>query len=281
MWPWVLLVALVAGGAVHLLERRRRTRLARAEAAARTEARAELEQHATEESRTIGQALAQLTTRPIELVDEKVVDERYVIIGRLGAGGAATVYEVERISDGRRLAMKMMRDRADPRRTARFAREARLAAELPHPNLLPVLDVGMADGSTYVVTPLVDGGSLLAHQSRFGDRAWAEWMLSQIAAGLAALHEHGIVHGDLRAANVLVSAGQARIADAGIIALAPDRTRGEGVTGAVDVLAFGILARELFGAGPLPEIVARCLADDPEARPSAGDLQAAFAPRTT
>lgn len=221
------------------------------------------------------EAFAQLTTRPMELVDEKVVDERYVIIGRLGTGTAATVYEVERISDGRRLAMKLMRGRADARRTARFAREARLAAEVSHPNVVPVLDVGTADGSAYVITPLVDGGSLLAHQARFGDRAWGEWMLSQIAAGLAALHEHGIVHGDLRAANVLVSSGQARITDAGLAMLATGADAA--AAGTADVLAFGQLATQLLGPGPLPELLARCLAEDPAARPSASELHAALA----
>lgn len=278
------------------------------------EANAELQRQVAERSRELGEAVAQLTTRPIQLVDEKVVDDRYVIIGRLGAGRSATVHEVERISDGKRFAMKLLRERADARRTARFAREARGTADPPHPNLVPVIDVGIVDGVTFVVTPIVDGGSLLVHKGRFGDRAWAEWMLAQIATALAELHARGVLHRDLRAANVLVSAGQAKLVDAGLAALAalaggtddtvtanpapgdaptrpghlrgaadrvaPELVRGEPATQASDVFALGVLAQQLFGDEPLPEVIARCLADDPAERPSAADVAVAFTART-
>lgn len=273
------------------------------------EANAELQRQVAERSRELGEAVAKLTARPMELTDERVVDDRYVIIGRLGAGGTSTVYEVERTGDGKRFALKLLRGRAESRRVARFAREARAVAEDPHPHLVPALEVGIVDGSAFVVMPLVDGGSLLAHKARFGDRAWALWMLSQIASGLGALHERGLVHRDLRAANVLVSAGQAKLVDAGLLALigqtaggdadtvtappdpadpanastrpghlhspphlAPELVRGDPATKASDVFAFGVLAKELLGAEPLPAVLARCHADDPAARPTADEL---------
>ncbi len=260
-----------------------------------------------ERSRELGEAVSKLATRPMELIDQKVVDDRYVIIGRLGAGELGQVHEVERISDGKRFAMKLLRGRADPRRVARFAREARAVAEDQHPHLVPVLEVGIVDGSAFLVMPLIDSAPLLAQKARFGDRAWAMWMLSQIATGLGALHERGLLHRDLRAANVLVSAGQAKLADAGLAVLtaptaggtddtvtaqpdpagvstrpehlrgarphlAPEVVRGEPMTKASDVFAFGVLARELLGAEPLPETIAQCLAEDPGRRPTAGEL---------
>src|SRR5207244_2632202 len=82
-----------------------------------------------------------------------------------------------------------------------FAREAQIAAELKHPNLLDVVDVGIADGMLFLVMPLVTGGSLEGARARFGDAAWATPLLSQIAAGLAALHARGIVHRDLKPGN--------------------------------------------------------------------------------
>ncbi|MBL9015790.1 MAG: protein kinase [Myxococcales bacterium] len=290
----VLLVALVAGCGAHpvqlaicvslavlviLLVRQHVARRYAARQRAEIVASAEPAAPTTEPSRELGETVAQLATRPIQLVDEKVVDDRYIIIGRLGTGSGATVYEVERISDGQRLTMKLLRERADARRTARFAREARGMADPPHPNVVSVIDVGIVDGVTFIVTPIVDGGSLLAHEARFGDRAWAEWMLLQIATGLAALHARGVLHRDLRAANVLVSAGQAKLADVGVAALAAPTDGAEPPTLASDMFAFGALAQQLFGSEPLPEVLARCLADAPARRPSAAEAAAALAGR--
>jgi serine/threonine-protein kinase len=181
----------------------------------------ELRRQVVERSRELSVALAELAKRPPEpLGEDRVIADRYRIVRRLGAGGMGTVYEVARTSDGRRLALKTLRGRTDPEVMQRFAREAEIAAELDHENLVPVLDVGIADGSLYLVMPLVEGGSLEQQRPRFGDAAFARPILAQIAAGLAALHARGIVHRDLKPGNVLL-APNARIADFGLAAFDP------------------------------------------------------------
>jgi serine/threonine-protein kinase len=180
---------------------------------------------------------------------------------------------------------------------ARFAREARIAAELDHPNLVAVRDVALTDeGVLYLVMDLVEGASLDAERKRFGDVARMVPILAQVARGLAAMHARTIVHRDLKPGNVLVSepAGahpQIKIADFGIAALshsdldgtlaeggAADLTRtgwimgtleylapelAHGVRGALpssDMFSFGVLAYEvLTGSDPFvpPAAVAR------------------------
>jgi serine/threonine-protein kinase len=181
----------------------------------------ELQRQVAERSRELGDALARLAQQPAQPIDAgRTIDGRYHVIARLGAGGMGTVYRVERLSDHRHFALKTLRGRGELDQLARFAREAQIAAQIDHPNLVPVLDVGITEGSLFLVMPLVDGGSLEQQRTRFGDVAWARPLLAQIAAGLAALHERGIVHRDLKPANVLLSGGVARIADFGLSSLA-------------------------------------------------------------
>jgi len=241
------------------------------------------------------------------------------------------VYEVERLADRKRLAIKTVRGKTGAKALARLAREAQVAAEQSHPNLLNVIDVGVSDGGLFLVMPLVEGGSLEQQRVRFGDATWATPLLAQIAAGLAALHARGILHRDLKPGNVLLDGDVPRIADFGLASLAeraPGAPRGTDstVTAALgrvaltkagdifgtpaymapelasgvgnaqpssDIFAFGLIAHEMmagrpaFGEPPLlarlagraiveptcePPIIARCLALDPAARPTAAEL---------
>jgi hypothetical protein len=182
----------------------------------------ELQRQVAERSRELADALGQLAQQPQVLGVDRTIDGRYRVIRRIGAGGMGAVYEVERTSDGARLALKTLRGRADAELMARFAREAQIAAELQHPNLVPVLDVGVADGGLFLVMPLLEGGSLEHERARFGDAAWARPIVRQIATGLSALHARGIVHRDLKPANVLLADGIARIADFGLASLRAD-----------------------------------------------------------
>jgi serine/threonine protein kinase len=166
-----------------------------------------------------------------------LVDDRYRIVCALGEGGMGQVYEVERVADGRRLALKLIRERGATNLLARFAREAHITAQLAHPHLVSIVDVDVtAEGVMFIVTELVRGGSLDHASERYGDAPWATSMLAQVASGLAAIHALGIVHRDLKPANILVddqgSAAVAKIADFGIAAL-----------GGANVTATGEMAR--------------------------------------
>jgi serine/threonine-protein kinase len=129
-----------------------------------------------------------------------------------------SVHEVERITDGKHFALKVLTSATSGVALARLAREAQVAAEVAHENLVSIVDVDVSEsGALYLIMELIDGASLAEHHERFGHQAWALDILRQIARGLSALHARGIVHRDLKPANVLLTReGKAKIADFGI-----------------------------------------------------------------
>jgi serine/threonine protein kinase len=139
---------------------------------------------------------------------------RYDILGRIGAGGMGTVYKAHDPHLSRTVALKMPRidtlphDRA--KRLERFQREARSAAQVWHPHVCPIYDVGIHDGQPYVVMAYVEGQSLaerLVKHGRFDDIGEAITLIRQLLDALRAVHEHGIVHRDLKPSNILLDAG--------------------------------------------------------------------------
>jgi hypothetical protein len=247
----------------------------------------ELRRQVAERSRELGDALAKLATQPqVPLAPDRTIDGRYRIVDRHGAGGMGVVYEVERITDGEHLALKTLRGRVEPEVMARFAREAEIAAEIRHRNVVSVLDVGIADGALFLVMPLVRGGSLEQARATFGDARWAASILRQIADGLAELHARAIIHRDLKPGNVLLAGDVAQIADFGLATLrtnaladtvavsgngspltragdmfgtpgymAPELAAGaQDATTASDVFALGVIAYEMLsGRAPFAE----------------------------
>lgn len=167
--------------------------------------------------------------RPLE--PGEIIEARYRVIRQVGEGAMGAVYEVERISDKRRLALKMLTDVAGGLNVARFAREAQIISQIDHPNVVSIVDVDVSSsGFFYMVMEFVAGLSLRQQQSRYTDVRWAVPVLRQIADGLAAIHARGVVHRDMKPGNILVTMsdrdGQpnVKIADFGISALesAPD-----------------------------------------------------------
>ena len=139
---------------------------------------------------------------------------RYDILGRIGAGGMGTVYKAHDPHLDRTVALKVPRidtlsqDRA--KRLERFQREGRSAAQVWHPHVCPIYDVGIHDGQPYVVMAYVEGQSLaerLAQQGRFDDVGTAVTLIRQLLDALGAIHEHGIIHRDLKPSNVMLDAG--------------------------------------------------------------------------
>ena len=139
----------------------------------------------------------------------KILVGRYRVHRQIGRGAMGAVYEVERTSDGKRLAAKLLSTRADKASLLRFTREAQIMSRLSHKNLIGIADIDMtAGGVLFIVLELVSGGSLLKLRHRYGDTRWALCVLRQISDALAAIHQAGIVHRDLKPGNVLIASAK-------------------------------------------------------------------------
>ena len=145
---------------------------------------------------------------------------RYEILEELGRGGFGIVYRARDSVLGRYIALKVLHSQltVDPGFIGRFEQEARLAAQLEHPNLVPVHDLGQEDGRFFIAMGLMTEGSLK-------DKLKAEGALSeqeildtfrQIIRGLKFIHENGVMHRDLKPGNILFDQhGTVRISDLG------------------------------------------------------------------
>jgi eukaryotic-like serine/threonine-protein kinase len=160
---------------------------------------------------------------------------RYEIRSKLGAGGMGEVYQGRDTQLGRDVAVKVLPTSVstDPDRLRRFEQEACAASALNHPNILVVHDIGAHDGTTYVVSELLDGETLRKRigGTPLGQRRAIDYALP-IANGLAAAHEKGIIHRDLKPDNVFVTNdGRVKILDFGLAKL----TQLDGNQGQTDV----------------------------------------------
>jgi dipeptidyl aminopeptidase/acylaminoacyl peptidase len=202
----------------------------------------------------------------------------YEILGPLGAGGMGEVFRARDTRLGRDVALKMLPTAftADQDRLRRFEQEARSAAALNHPNILAVYDVGATDGVPYVVSELLDGRTLrqILEGGALTTRKAIEYG-SQLASGLAAAHEKGIIHRDIKPENVFVTKdGRVKILDFGLAKLAdmptadgvratmtqtdpgmvvgtvgymsPEQLRAEPVDARSDVFSLGAVLYEMF-----------------------------------
>lgn len=150
-----------------------------------------------------------------------VLAERYELIEKIGAGGMAEVYLARDNVLGREVAVKMLlgQHATDPHFIERFRREAQNAASLNHPNVVSVYDTGADDGLYFIVMEYVDGTTLREiireEGPLLGERV-AE-VGADVCAGLSFAHAHGIVHRDVKPANIMVNpAGVVKVADFGI-----------------------------------------------------------------
>jgi len=145
---------------------------------------------------------------------------QYEVLERIGAGGMAVVYRAMQSSLGREVALKVLGAALveDPVFLRRFENEARTVARLDHPNVLPIFDFGTVDGSTYLTMPFVRGGSLKEVLDRGPLTVPQAWKyIQEIGSALHYAHEAGIVHRDMKPANVLIhSDGRALLADFGL-----------------------------------------------------------------
>jgi len=144
---------------------------------------------------------------------------RYRLVRRLGAGGMATVYLVEDTALGREAALKVLSD-PDPSGdlAARLVAEARLLADLEHPNLAPVQDVGtLPDGRVFYVMKYVRGARLDEWISGAPGRPAALRLFVKVCDAVSFAHAHGVVHRDLKPQNIMVGEfGEALVLDWGV-----------------------------------------------------------------
>lgn len=222
-----------------------------------------------------------------------LLDGRYALHEVVGRGGMAEVHRATDVTTGAQVAVKLLHEAGlDDADRARFIDEARLMTGLDHPNLVAVLDSGVADGRAYLVMELIS-----AHTLRTECRAGAvpparvAGVGAQVAAALAHVHAAGIVHRDVKPGNILVrDDGRVWLTDFGIARLvgetahhtrtgttvgspaylSPEQVRGErDLTGAVDVYALGLgLIESLTGRacypGPATEAALARLTRAPE-----------------
>jgi serine/threonine-protein kinase len=208
---------------------------------------------------------------------------RYRVLGPLGVGGMASVYLA--VAEGaagfsREVALKVLHPHllSDPHLVAQFLTEARIAAKIRHPNVVPVTDVEQDRSWAYLVMDFVEGASLaeLRRAARplggIPPRIWGRW-LADALSGLHAAHELtdergeplGLVHRDFSPQNILVGRdGSARLSDFGVVKvtsgdqrtasgivkgkvnyMSPEQVRGEALDRRCDVWAAGVVAWEL------------------------------------
>src|SRR6266542_99020 len=195
----------------------------------------------------------------------------YAIKSELGRGGMATVYRGYDARYEREVAVKVLPSEllhADPQFRLRFEREAKIIAQLEHSAIVPVYDVGEADGQPYFVMRYMNGGSL-SDRIKAGIMTVDETarILGIIAPGLDEAHSKGIVHRDIKPSNILFDKkGNPYISDFGIAKLsqaqsgnvtgsaiigtpaymAPAQAQGDEVDGRADIYALGIILYEML-----------------------------------
>ena len=208
----------------------------------------------------------------------------YQIVAPLGAGGMGEVYRARDARLGRDVALKILPPElaADPSRKARFDFEARAAGALNHPNLVAVYDIGSEGDVSYIVSELIEGESLreLSARGPVPPRKTVDIAI-QIAEGLAAAHNGGLVHRDLKPDNVMIAGStsalpsQAKILDFGLARqvspvtaphdstltealtnpgmvlgtvgyMAPEQVRGQTVDQRADIFSLGVVIYEML-----------------------------------
>ncbi len=224
----------------------------------------------------------------------------YVVEAELGRGGMGAVYLVRHQTLGAQRALKVLHRPGDPRRLARFEREAAHLASVSHPNVVRVHEVGQTAGLPWFVMEKVDGAPLdeVMRRGRLPlDRALE--VAIGAADGVAALHAAGILHRDLKPQNVVLTPeGRAVVLDLGLAVapdrddrltktgatlgtlryMAPEQLRGaQGITARTDVFALGLILFELVTGCPAVEAedsavaVAAELLERPRPAPSSRD----------
>ncbi|HEV8241400.1 MAG TPA: protein kinase [Thermoanaerobaculia bacterium] len=228
---------------------------------------------------------------------------RYRVVGEVGRGGMGVVYRAHDPELDREVAVKHIQLAPDASREVRdelekrFRREAKAAARIHHPGVVAIHDVGTTDTGLYLVMELVDGESLGRRLERgvFPDRGAALEVAARAADALAAAHRAGVVHRDVKPANILISRdGRVLLTDFGVARsldeiseltrtgmvvgspayMAPEQLRGGAVDGRADLFSLGVVLYEMllrkrpFPAQSITTLLYQILHEDPLADPA-------------
>jgi tRNA A-37 threonylcarbamoyl transferase component Bud32 len=168
---------------------------------------------------------------------------RYEILGELGRGSMGVVYRARDKRLDREVALKRLPEslRDEPTRVEMLLREARSAARLNHPNIVTLFDVDSDDGGWFLTMELLEGrsvASILRERGRFTPRS-AAWLGEQVASGLAYAHARGIVHRDVKPANLFVTSERVvKLMDFGVAKIVAEvRRKGSLIGGTPDYMA--------------------------------------------
>ncbi len=198
---------------------------------------------------------------------------KYEIIKELGRGGFGIVYHARDLVLGRDVALKVLHSQhtVDVGFIGRFEQEARLSAQLEHPNLVPVYDFSELDGRYFIAMGLMSGGSLKDQLRQYGpiDTFRTKKVLNQVLEGMRYIHDKDVVHRDLKPSNILFDPhGTARISDLGFAKasksdvsmslstsgglvgtpayMAPEVWRGKPATAQSDIYSLGCIVYEML-----------------------------------
>jgi serine/threonine protein kinase len=208
--------------------------------------------------------------------DPTEIAQRYQVIKRLGAGAFGTVYKAKDKILGRMVAIKTIRleglaasgGAGLEELMDRFKREAMVSAQLKHPNIVTIYDIGDSEGMSYIAMEFIDGVGLdrvIAGAGRLPvERAAA--LAAQVADALDFAHKHNVVHRDIKPANIMVEAGdRVKVTDFGIAKvtdsaehltatgsllgtpsyMSPEQARGSAIDGRSDLFAVGAIVYEM------------------------------------
>lgn len=205
--------------------------------------------------------------------------DRYRIVGLLGKGGMGEVYRADDLKLRQPVALKFLPEALskDPKKLERFLHEVRVARQVSHPNVCRVYDIGEAQGQHFISMEYVDGEDMSVVLRRMGrpSKEKALQIARQLCAGLAAAHDKGVLHRDLKPHNVMIDGqGRVRITDFGLAGFAgdfagkevyagtpaymsPEQLAGRGVSVKSDIYSLGLVLSELFTGKRLNEGTSR------------------------